>query len=66
MPMPLTLKQALTDGLYLALTAPADEKAAEVAALCDAFASEMTEAEVARCKRAARARFDRFLRTGVF
>lgn len=41
-----TQMEALIFGLYLALTAPTDEKAQEAAALAEEVAVGMTEAEV--------------------
>ena len=52
-------KQALTLGLYLAVTAPTQEQAARVTAMCEDIAHSMSPAEVAKCKRAAMARVRR-------
>jgi hypothetical protein len=62
---PLTHKKALTLGLYLAITAPTEEKAALATEMCDGIASRLTPSEIAQCKRAAMARVARYNRTGV-
>jgi hypothetical protein len=41
---------ALVQALVLAVTAPAEEKAAEVTAIADQIAARMSEIEVARAK----------------
>lgn len=41
---------ALTMGLYLALTAPSDTAAKQVSDLCDQVAARLTWAEVEHCK----------------
>ena len=62
---PLTHKKALTLGLYLAIIAPTEEKARLAAAMCDGIGSWLTPSEIAQCKRAARARVAKYIRTGV-
>ena len=52
-------KQALTLGLYLAVTAPTDEHAERLSAMWEGLARGMSTAEVAKCKRAAMARVRR-------
>jgi hypothetical protein len=52
-------KQALTLGLYLAVTAPTEEKAHDVGMKLASLAHGMSKKEVAQCKRAAMARVRR-------
>lgn len=52
---PKTTAEALTMALFLAITAPTDEKAAQAIALADDVAADMTEHEVEACKLAAQA-----------
>ena len=52
-------KQALTLGLYLAVTAPTDEHAERMNAMWEGLTCGMSTAEVAKCKRAAMARVRR-------
>ena len=54
---PQTQMEAVILGLFLALTAPTDEKALEVAALTEQLAAGMTEAEVAYAKEQAEAKY---------
>jgi hypothetical protein len=59
METPKTQMEAVILGLFLALTAPTDEKAQEVAALTEQIASGMTEAEIAYAKEQAEAKYDK-------
>ena len=45
--------EALRDGLLLAVTAPTDDKAQEVAEMCEVIASHLSEHEIKRAKREA-------------
>ena len=49
--------EVVITGLFLALTAPTDEKATEAAALTEQLAAGMTEAEVAYAKEQAEAMY---------
>ena len=51
-------KEALTLALYLALSAPSEDKAQELGAMADSLAQKLSAEEVEACKSIALAQFD--------
>ena len=51
-------KEALTLALYLALSAPSEDKAQELRAMADSLAQGLSAEEVEACKSIALAQFD--------